>query len=65
MVFGNESPIAAVGRVVTVVAHHPIIVELEGVFVGLFAVDEDFVAFNSEGVLFVDFDTPLVYREVG
>ena len=40
MVFGHESPITAVGRIVPVVTHHPVVVHLEGILVSLFAVDE-------------------------
>ena len=39
VVFGHEAPVARVGRVVAVVAHHPVVVHLEGVRAGLAAVD--------------------------
>ena len=40
MVFGHEAPVAAVGRVVPIVTLHPIVIHLEGIFVGLLSVDE-------------------------
>ena len=40
VVFWYEAPIAAVQRVVAVVALHPVVVKFEGVLGGLFVVDE-------------------------
>ena len=61
VVFGHEAPEARVGRVVAVVAHHPVVVHIEGIGVGLFTVDVDavfldfqFVAFVSNDAAFVD-----------
>lgn len=39
MVFGYEAPIAAVCRVVAIVALHPVVVHLEGVLSRKFAID--------------------------
>ena len=41
MVLGNETPIAGIERVVTVVTHHPVVVQIEGVSVCLLPVDVD------------------------
>ena len=38
MVLGNEAPVARVGTVVAVVALHPVVIHLEGIFLCLLAV---------------------------
>ena len=60
MVFGYEAPEAAVGTVVTVVAHHPVIIHLEGVLCGLFAIDEYLVTYDLEFVVLEDLDDTFV-----
>ena len=47
MVFRNEAPIARIGTVVAVIAHHPIVIHLE--FIGV-----------SESS--IDVDLPILYR---
>ncbi len=39
MVLGHKTPIARIGAAIPVVAHHPVIVHLESVILGLLAVD--------------------------
>ena len=51
VVFGDETPEARVGGVVAVVAHHPVVVHLEGIAVGALPVDEDVAAAHFEAVL--------------
>ena len=63
MIFGHKTPEARVGREVAVVAHHPIIVHFERIFVGFFAVDEDFVALHLEFVAFVNGNATLIQGE--
>ena len=60
MVLGYIAPIARVGGVVAVVAHHPVVVHLEGVAVGQLTVDVDLVAFRLQVVEFVGVDDALV-----
>ncbi len=46
-----------------VVAHHPVVVHLEGVAVGRFSVDEDLVALHFQVVEFISMDDALVERQ--
>ena len=50
MILRNESPEARVGRAIAIVAHHPVIVLLEGVFRSDFSVNEDLIVLNLERV---------------
>ena len=60
VVFRHETPVTAVGAVVAVVAHHPVIVHLEGVFRRFLSVDEYLAVANLEVVLLIDADWTLV-----
>jgi len=64
MTFGDEAPEAAVLTVVAVVAHHPVVVHLAGVAVGLFAVDVYLAVLHLEGVVFVGGDETAVEGQV-
>ena len=64
MVFGDESPVARVERVVTVVTLHPVVVHLEGVLRRLLAVDEYLAVLDFQGVAFIGADGPLVDGQV-
>ena len=41
MIFGNEAPIARIGTVVAVIAHHPIVIHLEFIGVSESSIDVD------------------------
>ena len=62
MVLGNETPIAGIERVVTVVTHHPVVVQIEGVSVCLLPVDVDAVRFLFQCVAFISYDATFVDR---
>ena len=47
-----------------VVAHHPVVVQLERVAVGLFSVDEDFPVLHFQVVAFIHLDGPFVDSDV-
>ena len=64
MVLGNETPIAGIERVVTVVTHHPVVVQIEGVSVCLLPVDVDAVRFLFQCVAFISYDATFVDRQV-
>ena len=64
VVLGHEAPVARVGRVVAVVAHHPVVVHLEGVARGGLAVDVYASAAHLQVVALVHLDGPLVYGYV-
>ena len=64
MVFWHKSPITRVGRIVTVVAHHPIVIELKGIAVGKFAVDINLSVLNIEAIALIDLDRTLVDSDV-
>ena len=64
MIFGNKSPVSRIGRVVTVVAHHPEIVHFEGVLFGHCSVDVNFSVLHLQLILFVDTDDSLVKRKI-
>ena len=65
MVLRHESPVAGIRRTVAVVAHHPIIVELKRIVVGLLVIDIDFPVAHLQVVAFIDAYGPLIDREVG
>ena len=46
VILGHEAPIAGVEGVVTVVALHPVVVQLKGVLRRLLIVDEDLAVFH-------------------
>ena len=64
MVFGNETPVTGVGRVVAVITHHPVIIHLKGILVGLFTVDVDAVRLDFQFVAFVSYDATFVDRKI-
>ena len=64
MVFGHEAPVARVGRVVAVVAHHPVIVHLECVAVGGSAVDVDNAVAHGEVVALIVADYALIDGQI-
>ena len=63
VVLRHETPIARVGGVVAVVAHHPVVVHLEGVTIGGLAIDIDLVALHLQVMEFVGMDDALVERQ--
>ena len=64
MVFGHKTPITAVGRVVSVVALHPIVVEFEGVRCRRLVVNVNLSLLYFELVALVNLDATLVNRQV-
>ena len=48
----------------SVVAHHPVVVHLEGVAVDRLSVDVDLVAFHLQVVKFIGMDDALIERQV-
>ena len=57
MVFRHESPHARVGRIMTIVAHHPIIVHFEYIFSGSFAIKICYAIAIFERIAFVIYNT--------
>ena len=64
VVFRHEAPIAGVGGVVPVVAHHPIIVHLEGVAVRQPTIDVYLPILHLQVVAFVYLDATLIDGDV-
>lgn len=64
MVLGNEAPIAGIERVVTIVTHHPVVVQIEGVSVRLLPVDVDAVRLLFQCVAFISYDATFVNGQV-
>ena len=65
VVFGHEAPEARVGRVVAVVAHHPVVVHGEGVLCGRGPVDADHaVVADLQLMAFVGLDDAAVEGQV-
>ena len=61
MILGNEAPIATIGRVVTIVTHHIVVVHLKGVVRSGLPVNEDgAIGTLLEGMSFVVVYTPAV-----
>ena len=48
----------------TVVTHHPVVVHLEGIVVGLLAIDIDLTAFHLKSVMLISLDRTLIYSDV-
>lgn len=51
VVLWHKSPVAAVCRIVTVVAHHPIVIHFEGVALGQSSIDVYLVILNLQFVI--------------
>ena len=64
MVFRYEAPVAGVKGIMAVVAHHPIVVQLEGVGVCLLSVDVDTVRFLFQCIAFISYDATFVNGQV-
>ena len=65
MVLWHEAPEAAVCTVVPVVALHPVIVHLEGVFVRLLTVDDDLsLGRNDKFIAFINANGTFIHRQV-
>ena len=65
MVVRHEAPVAAVLRAVAVVAHHPVVVLLEGVAGCRAAIDQDGAVLDLQVVVLVQLDDALIQRQVG
>ncbi len=62
MVLGHEAPVARVGRVVAVVAHHEVVVHAECIGLGRFSVDVDRAVFDVGVVMaFIVADAALIH----
>ena len=64
MVLGYETPVARVGRVVAVVAHHPVVIHLECIPVGGLTVNKDISVAHLEGVVLVGSYGSGIHRQV-
>lgn len=53
MVFGNESPVAGIGRFIPIVAQHHVIIHFESIRVGFFSIDIYFAVSDLQVVMFV------------
>ena len=64
MVFRHKAPVTGVGGLVAVVAHHPVVVHIEGIGVGLFTVDVDAVFLDFQFVALIGDDAAFVDGQV-
>ena len=64
VVFGDETPEARIGRVVAVIAHHPVVVHLKAIRIRLLTVDVDFPIFHLQIIAFVDANGAFIDRQV-
>ena len=64
MILWYKAPVARVGRVVTVVAHHPVIVHFESITGGWCPVDVDGIIFYLQIVFFVSVNDSFIQLEV-
>ena len=64
MVFRHKTPVAGLGRVMTVITHHPVIVHLERLTVGLLAVDEDLSVLHLQVVTLIDTDWTVIDGDI-
>ena len=64
MVLRHEAPVAGVGRVVAVVALHPVVVHLKGIFLSLLAIDEDLTITDLQVVAFIDLNRTLIDGDI-
>ena len=64
MVFWHKSPITRVGRIMTVVAHHPIVIELKGIAISKLTININMTILNVKAIAFVYLDRTLVDSDV-
>ena len=64
MILWYKTPETAVGRVVAVVTHHPIVVHCKCITVGWYAVDNNLIINNIELVPLVLLDNSAVERQI-
>ena len=64
MVFRHKSPETGVSRIVTIVSHHPIVIHLESILVGLLSVDINLAILYLQVIAFVSMDTTFVNRQI-
>ena len=64
MIFWNKAPVTTVGRVMTVVTHHPVVVHLECVTRCRASVDIDLAVLYLQIILLVNLYSAFVNREV-
>ena len=64
MVFRNKSPITTIGRIMTVITHHPIIIQLKGIFICLLAINEDLASLNLKLIAFINLDRTFVNSNI-
>ena len=50
VIFRHEAPEARIGRVIAVIAHHPVVVHLKAIGIRLLAVDVDFPIFTCKSL---------------
>ena len=64
VVFGDETPEARIGRVIAVIAHHPVVVHLKAIRIRLLTVDVDFPIFHLQIIAFIDANGAFIDRQV-
>lgn len=64
VIFGHETPEARIGRVIAVIAHHPIVVHLKAIGIRLLTVDVDLPIFHLQIIAFVDANGAFIDRQV-
>ena len=64
MILWYKAPKTAVGRVMTVITHHPVIVHLKGVVISRLTVDIYLSVLNLQVIALIYLDTTLINREV-
>ena len=64
MVFRNEAPIAGIRAVMTVVAHHPVVIHLESIAVGKSSIDIDLSVFHLQIVVFIGTNGTLIDGDI-
>lgn len=64
MVFRHKTPVAGVGGTVTVITHHPVVIELKRIIFCLFTVDEYLAVFHVEVIPLIYAYRPAIDRKV-
>ena len=64
MVFRHEAPIARIGAVMTVIAHHPVVVHLESIRVSESSIDIDLSVLYLQIVVLIDLNWTLIDSDI-
>ena len=63
VIFRHKTPVAAIFRIMAIIAHHPVVVHFKGIGVWSYAVDVNVASFYLHFIAFIHLDGTFVYGE--